>query len=159
MVVNPFVLEKKLKTIDLARYYFKGFGTRLASATHAAEIGYRGSLEMRDSARRDCIAAVELLERLYGTIPFESIKGKSEYAPLFVMKDLLAEYKSAVLFLFSDGSERAYGRVRSLTFAIHEVGMVYRRGLEGMLNDIRSVSGEDDFRVRVVDQKGAAWYL
>jgi hypothetical protein len=156
MGLDETILNKKLVVLDLARFYFKGFGNCLAGVLGNAEYYCRYNKEA--ACIEKSLKLIDMFDEFYAKIPFEQLEKNSDYAPLFVVRDLLPKVRVSLNGLVQN-KEHSFDDLKSLVNAVHEVGMIYRKKFDTLRFEIRSFPGEENFRIHVVDYKGVDWYI
>ena len=145
-------LEDKINLMN--KYYMKGFGN-IVYGVLVNSAGYLNDGEDRDLVLEE----LDMIEKHYASIDFEEHDSNSDFAPLFVTRDLLKLYCSdAREFLEKPDADKLEG-IRTMQIALHYVGEVYRANLLKRLGELRKIEGYESFRLEQVDYKGAHFFV
>lgn len=154
-------LEQRVKhlqdRIDLMKTcYMKGFGNIIVGI----KINSYSYLKDRDEADKNLVLEeLEMVEKHYATIPFDELDSNEDFAPLFVVRELLKLYSMRVRKLLEEPEEDKFGEIKSIQTAIGYTGEVYRGNFNRRLNELRIIPGYETFQLDIVDYKGAHFVM
>ena len=154
MPLESSLEDMKILALEMGSYYYKGLGTTLDGILSNVEL-YR--LRRRDDLKPPTYKWLKEIEDLYSGIPFDKLNGRQEFYPLFIVKRLLPKLKENLDIAFSDPSKSHELVVVSSVTTIADIGRLYDDTFKELLDKIRLVPEEKDFRVSLVDHKGHTW--
>ena len=79
--INPELAELQKKAIEVATYYYKGFGT-IMPAIVGITANFLDGIVVADSIAK-AYEQVRKIESFYQQIPFDQLQGREEFYPLF----------------------------------------------------------------------------
>jgi hypothetical protein len=143
---------------EMAKYYFKGFGNSIDGTITDMEafLHFRENNNADKYKNRFEYNIVHLLLH-YETIPFQTLKGKPVFKPLFAANELLLKYYCIANLFFDSPEDRTYNRLRLIGNEIVKEGRKYHDNLTTVLQTIRNDPVHKDFTVKVFDDKGEIW--
>jgi hypothetical protein len=117
-------LEKmKNNTLEMGRYYYKGFGNTFQGIIANAE------LFLMEPDRKDlpenAYTWLNEIEQLYEKIPLEELHGREEFYPLFIVKRLLPKFKETMNRVFVEKDKDAIRDLLTDSGTIVNVGRLY----------------------------------
>src|SRR3989338_1892973 len=155
---NPELAVLQERAIEMARYYYKGFGTSIFGIISDGKVYLEHMAQIGLSTR--AYARLQKIEGFYTTIPFDKLHGREEFYPLFVVKKLFPRLKTAMYGVFKDGNADAFGDLGLEGDTIISVGELYSESLRKLLREIRVFPEAKDFRIAIPDQlKEHIWYF
>ena len=89
----------------------------------------------------------------------DELDSNEDFAPLFVVRELLKLYTERTRKFLEEPEEDKFEPIKALQTAIGYVGEVYRDNLNRRLNELRQIPGYEDFRIHIVDYKGAHFVM
>jgi len=149
------IQEKKELAQQMARWYYKGFGSSMEGILCNME-GYVQNPEMLNYSE----IVYRLLNRVgefYSKIPFGDFHGKEQFYPLFIVKSLLPFLHHSLDTTFNERTEENFRVLDVRIQAIVEVGRLYDESLRSVLKEIRLLPEGKDFQVQVIDDRGKVW--
>jgi len=157
MEINMELEKLKQRAERIGRYYCKGFGDCLGGVNGGLEayLKHPEELKHRDNGYR----WLGKIFDFYSKIPFDELKNDEVFFPLFVVKRMLDVYKGKIDQVIETKNDKLFKDVANYSDSITEVGNLYRYSFRDALRDVREASGNDDFKVRVVDLEGEIWDL
>jgi hypothetical protein len=133
--------------IDSMRNYYKfGFEAKLVGIYRDC---YLFQESHQEQYKEGALCALNRLQEVYSKIPLENLANNQDFAPLFVVRDLLALFSNAVSDFFKDASPSKYKVVNYFKKAIGCSGELYRNKLEGYIEELRSIKGFEKYQVPV----------
>jgi hypothetical protein len=157
MTIEDRLEKMKGDALEMAKYYYKGFGNTIQSILANAE-----NHLLREGDYRDFDSAYRWFKEIkdfYSQIPFEGLNGKEEYYPLFVVNRLLPNLREKMDLVFVKNQKDELRNLQTVARTIVEVGRLYFDSLRGLLREIRSYPEARDFRIKIVDYKSDAFYF
>ena len=163
-LTNPELAELQRKALEMAKYYYKGFGTTIEGILNNGEeyLQHPERAELADKS----YGWFKKIEEFYANIPFDNLQGKEEFYPLFIIRRLLKESTSELLPKFKENMDAVFkdrnkSELRNLetdTRSIVNVGRLYFETLMQTLQEIRVYPEAKDFRVAISDRnKNYIW--
>ena len=149
--------ELQNKAQEMAKYYYKGFGDSISGIASNPQT-YLKHPE-RTYYSEDAYQWIKQIEDFYAKIPFNTLHGKEEFYPFFIMKELLPEVRKKMDEVFKEKNNGSCRTLEIFTKTITTVGGVYRKNLKKLFDEIRTISGEDNFCITITDHKGEKWYF
>ena len=132
--------------IEMAEYYRKSFGNVIQGILASAELYLRDGLQQDFQDAYDWLAKVE---EFYATIPFERLKGREEFTPLFEVRKLLPIFREKIDQSLKQKNPGALRHVGFYGIRIASVGRRYSERFIGLLREIRRLPGGENFEVPV----------
>ncbi len=155
MTLENNVLEMENKVNEMGGYYLKGMGAIVDGIISNAEL-----LLMREKDEKLSENAYKWLKEIkdcYGKIPFDSLYGKEEFYPLFVVKRLLPKFERSMDIIFKDKDKTGLNNLIRYSRSIIDVGNLYWEDMINLLKEIRKYPEAKDFRLKITDYKGMEW--
>ena len=157
-------LEQKIEELKdrvdlMSQCYLKGFGNKLVSIAGYANF-YVDFPEKRDETKLYMLEALETLEKVeesYKSVPFDRLDSNSDFAPLFIVKDLLPQFSEKIRKVVDEPSEGIMDEICELQKVMWYVGEMYRENLKKRLNELKQLPGCEDFKFTVTDYEGNSW--
>ena len=140
----------------MKKLYFKGFGSLICAIFGKGEIYLRG----KDGVWKD--SALEILTKIeehYQQIPFDILDSNSDFAPLFVVRDLLKDYGGLMREFFENPTEEKLERISSLRTSIGHVEGIYRKNFEQKLKELRSLPEYENHYLEIIDHEGKKFFM
>ena len=154
---NPELATLQERAIEMARYYYKGFGNSLVGIMANGE-EYLSSQDA--NLLQHSYQLFQKIEDFYANIPFNTLNGKEEYYPLFVVNRLLPKFRQSMDELFIDKRRDSLQNLQTNLRTIVDIGQLYFNSLMELLKTIRQFPEARDFRVAIPDQlKKHVWYF
>jgi len=146
-------VEKLKARIELMRKcYFKGFGNLVYAVVDNCDNYLHQGRE--EDSKRLVLQELDFVEEHYKTIPFEQLDSNSDFAPLFVVRDLLPPFGQNARRFLDSPEEQALKDLHFRMNAIGSVGELYRENFRRRLGELRQIKGFEDFRVSLTDYAG-----
>jgi len=156
---NLNVEELKQRVETMRDCYFKGFGNAILGIQGKCEHYSNKPLIPEDRAKF-ILEDLEMIEEHYRKIPFSKLNSNSDFAPLFVIKDLLGRFGEDVReFLKYPAKGERVNRIKNIGTAICWSGVVYKDNILRRVEELRTLPGNEDFRVRITDYRGIEFML
>jgi hypothetical protein len=159
MVGEQIVKQMKARAELMGKYYLRGFGNLLAGAT-ADACNYLDYPNVRDESKNHALSCYSIINDFYQKIPFNELEGNEDFSPLFSTRELLPEYKKQLDAIFQNPTKQALDELSIIhrkIMDIVEVKNSYRWRFWGLTKQIRTIPGNEDFYVKVVDINGYEW--
>lgn len=158
MSLDDKLLEMEQMALEMGRYYYKGFGNSIQGILAKSE------RFVEEPENTEPVTEVyQLLQRIedfYRGIPFDVLRGKEEFYPLFIVERLLPKLRSGIDAVVNEKDEASLIRLQMVCGAVVEVGRLYFDTFVRILEDIRTHPEAKDFRVEVQDRlKDVKWYF
>lgn len=153
MTIENKVDELERRIEKLKQYYHKGFVNILAGIMGNAE-NYINYPEEREKPKKEMLSLYSEIEEFYQNIPFDGLNSNEDFAPLFVVRKLLPKFKTSLDKLLEQTEREVLEDLFILSKAMTNVGEVYRGNILGLIDEVRKVSGNEDYNVRIVDKHG-----
>ena len=155
MALENELLEMQDKARQMARYYFKGFGSIIEGILSNAEADI--VYTERENYSTNSYELLKKIEDFYLRIPFGDFHSKEEFYPLFVVKRLLPELRQALDCVVRERTEEELRILDTLAKSIVVVGRLYDDSFRELVSQIRMYSDGKDFHIQLVDYKGLTW--
>ena len=123
---NPELATLQERAIEMARYYYKGFGNSLVGIMANGE-EYLSSQDA--NVLQHSYQLFQKIEDFYATIPFDQLHGREEFYPLFVVKRLFPRLRTAMDGVFKNGNADSWADLRTECDVIINVGTLYYESL------------------------------
>jgi len=154
---NSQLAELERKALEMAKYYYKGFGN---SFTAIMGLAYAYLEHERKESLNDSYDTFKKIEDFYAAIPFDNLHGKEEFYPLFVVKRLLPKFRERMDKVFKENKKNELRNLQYDGSSIVKVGILYGESLLQLLDEIRLFPEGKDFRVAIPDQnKDYIWHF
>ena len=153
--INSSLEEQKSLALEIGKYYYKGFGATLDGLIANAELFVLRP--ERNDLKDMSYEWLGKFDSFYSKIPFDSLQGKEEFYPLFIMKRLLPILRNKVDEHYAAPSQKGIDKMLEAARAITYVGLLYDETFHKILDEIRTSPEEKDFRVRLIDHRGREW--
>jgi hypothetical protein len=145
-------VEELKNRIDLMkRLYYKGFGNIVCGIFFNSDSYLT---EPAEEYRNLILEELSMVEGHYATIPFSELDSNEDFAPLFVVRDLLPWYGKVVRKFLEEPTKEMIKEIGHRRTTICEVGEVYRENFNQRLDELRQIPGYENFRVILIDYKG-----
>jgi len=145
------VEELKSRIELMKKLYYKGFGNMVCGIYFNSD----SYLTEPTEETRDLILEIlSMVEGHYKTIPFKELDSNEDFAPLFVVRDLLPRYGKEVREFLEEPTNEAVKEISHDRTTIVSVGEVYRGNFIRRLDELRQLPGYENFGVVLVDYKG-----
>lgn len=155
---NPGLLELQERAREMARYYYKGLGTKLSGLMVAMEYHFANQETNGVSElRRESDGIMGKIADFYGRIPFLELAGRSDFAPLFVANSLISNLKETLGVFYRENDQSSLAKITRLVPSIIEVGWLYRDSLNEILKEIQKHEEGRLFRIELIDIDGKLW--
>ena len=152
MALDEDVEKLKVRIELMKKCYFKGFGNLVyAVIVNCDNYLHEGREE---ESKRLVLQELDLVEGHYKTIPFEQLDSNSDFAPLFVVRDLLPPFGQNTRTFLDSPKEQALKELHSQMNVIGSVGELYCHNFQKRLGELRQIPGYEKFRVLLTDYKG-----
>src|SRR3989338_4397548 len=118
MTLDDRILEMQNKADEIGKYYYKGFGSLINGVLGDIELYL---IDNKTGLMERSCKWLNQIENFYKAIPFEKLKNREEFYPLFVVKRLLPIFKHQMESSITNGIG-AYASFVNLGVAIIQVG-------------------------------------
>lgn len=158
MSLDGKVLELEQRALEIGKYYYKGFGNSI-QGIFADAANFVDEPEHTELPRQ-AYQTLQQIEDFYRRIPFETLHGKEEFYPLFVVARLLPNFRERMDSVFKEKDEASLRKLQTACGVVVEVGKLYSDSFVHILQEIRFHPEAKDFRIAVKDQlKDMTWYF
>ncbi len=152
-------VEKLKEKIELMkRCYYKGFSNTICGIS-ASAYAYVSYPEERERIKPHILGMLEDIEKFYESVPFDQLDSNSDFAPLFVVRDLFPGYAENVRRLIDEPTKKLEEGISSTRTTICEVSEVYRANFKRRINELKQIPGHEDFHVILIDYKGRKYVM
>ncbi len=143
--------QMKERAAEMGRYYYDRLGITIHEILCNAEI-YTSNTKRSDLVD-DAYSWLRAIEDFYAKIPFDTLHGKEEFYPLFIIKKLLPKLKGSMDDVFQHSYANGFRNLETHAITIVEVGRIYDDKLQNILRKIKIKEHPDtsDFRVEIID--------
>ncbi len=148
-------IEKLKQEVELMKEcYQKGFGNAIYAVFLNCDLYFNYPEEPdRENFKSIALRCISLAEKKYETIPFENLN-LNDFAPLLVVRDLLKEYSEKVKSFFENPEKDTLHGIQSFSGAIVEVGRIYESMFKEKIRELRSMPGQEEYPVVLIDHRG-----
>ena len=158
ILTNAMTEENQAKQLEdrinlMKKYYCKGFGDFIQGIFTNAE-NYVNYEDEREKAKDKMLNLLNFIEKFYENIPFKELNSDSDFAPLFVVKDLLNNLKGDIKEILKEPIERNIKKIESTGNTIVDVGRIYNNNLRKRIKELKEFPGYEDFHIILINYKG-----
>lgn len=151
---NEQKAEELIAEIEkMKKCYYKGFGNTICGIYFDAE-SYVKRPKRREKIKPHMLEMLEEIENFYDSIPFDELDSNSDFAPLFVTRELLPEYSRKVRELVDKPTENLADYIGKRRTTIWEIGEIYRSNFNRKIKELREIPGYENYEIRIEDYKG-----
>lgn len=145
------VIDLQNKIDIMKKYYFKGFSTMIASIYINSHVYIDNSTQ---EGKELILNELINIETLYTSILFQELDSNEDFAPLFVIRELLPKYAGLVRDFIENPADVVLKDIGQKTATLTAIGEVYRNNFNQRLDELRRIPGYENFNIFLVDYKG-----
>ena len=158
---NPLEVQvnrMKETAMEMAKYYFKGFGAALSGILGNASF-YIEAPEKNAAKLAEAYNILTAVEEFYKEIKFQELQGREEYYPIFVVRSMLPKFRESLDRVRDLKSKDALTEFEHWAKALAFVGSIYGETFDSLLDKIRAQPGNAEYTVLVKFQsKKEIWH-
>jgi hypothetical protein len=144
----------------MVEVYCKGFGGSTAGIDGACQRYLRYKPDNPEEYKEKVLLLLNHVENHYASLDFSKLDSNADFAPIFVVKELLLGFGRDVRRFLDDPSPELLSAIQERQHCIRDVGHIYAGNLSGKLSELRKISGYEDFHITFVDSlTGIEWKL